>query len=239
MLAALLWLWSSLLSITLNEELAQAEGVEVGRVRFGFMLVMALAVAIGMKIVGILLIVSLLVMPAAAARQLARTPEQMAVLAALSARSRWSLGSAPRCVGHAGRPLDRARRGDVVRAGDGARPRLPFAQPRNGEGIACRPSGRDAVLNTARASECWPVPGRRRDSEISRATIELRRRLEALRRSRRGMKAVCALVPELNAMDAMSREALHYTRATPRRPRFRSLDAHTGELSGATNEQLE
>jgi zinc transport system permease protein len=82
-LALLLWLWSSLLSITLSEELAQAEGVDVGRVRFVFVLVMALAVAIGMKIVGILLIVSLLVIPAAAARQLSRTPEQMAVLAAL------------------------------------------------------------------------------------------------------------------------------------------------------------
>jgi zinc transport system permease protein len=37
-----------------------------------------------MKIVGILLIVSLLVIPAATARQLARTPEQMAVLAAVA-----------------------------------------------------------------------------------------------------------------------------------------------------------
>jgi zinc transport system permease protein len=82
-LAALLWLWPALLSITLNEELAQAEGVDVARVQFGFVLVMALAVAIGMKIVGILLIVSLLVIPAAAARHLSRTPEQMAALAAL------------------------------------------------------------------------------------------------------------------------------------------------------------
>jgi zinc transport system permease protein len=82
-LAALLWLWPSLLSITLNEELAQAEGVAVARVQFGFVLVMALAVAIGMKIVGILLIVALLVIPAAAARHLSRTPEQMAILAAL------------------------------------------------------------------------------------------------------------------------------------------------------------
>jgi zinc transport system permease protein len=82
-LAVLVWLWSSLLSITLNGELARAEGVDVDRVQLGFMLVMALAVAIGMKIVGILLIVSLLVIPAAAARQLARTPEQMAGLAAL------------------------------------------------------------------------------------------------------------------------------------------------------------
>ena len=48
------------------------------------MLLMALAVAIGMKIVGILLIVALLVIPPAAARQFARTPEQMAGLAVLT-----------------------------------------------------------------------------------------------------------------------------------------------------------
>jgi zinc transport system permease protein len=48
------------------------------------MLFMALAVAIGMKIVGILLIVALLVIPPAVARQFARTPEQMAGLAALA-----------------------------------------------------------------------------------------------------------------------------------------------------------
>ena len=48
------------------------------------MLLMALAVAIGMKIVGILLIVALLVIPPAAARPFARTPEQMAGLAVLS-----------------------------------------------------------------------------------------------------------------------------------------------------------
>jgi len=83
-LLVLLRLWPALLSLTMNEELARAEGVDVDRVQLGFMLVMALAVAIGMKIVGILLIVSLLVIPAATARQLAHTPEQMAGLAALS-----------------------------------------------------------------------------------------------------------------------------------------------------------
>jgi zinc transport system permease protein len=75
--------WSGLLRITLNEELARAEGVAVARVRLGFMLLMALTVAIGMKVVGILLIVSLLVIPAAAARQFAATPERMALVAAL------------------------------------------------------------------------------------------------------------------------------------------------------------
>jgi len=40
-------------------------------------------IAIAMKVVGILLITALLIIPAAAARQFARTPEQMALLAAL------------------------------------------------------------------------------------------------------------------------------------------------------------
>ena len=83
-LLALLALWSPLLSTTVSPELAQAEGVAVGAVQALFMVLMALAVAIGMKIVGILLIVALLVIPPAAARQFARTPEQMAGFAVLS-----------------------------------------------------------------------------------------------------------------------------------------------------------
>ena len=80
-LGALLGMWSQLLQVTLDEELAAAEGIAAGAVRGAFMVLMALAVAIGMKIVGILLIVALLVIPPATARQLARTPEQMAGLA--------------------------------------------------------------------------------------------------------------------------------------------------------------
>ena len=48
-----------------------------------FMLLMALVVAVAMKIVGILLVVALLIIPAAAARRFSRTPEQMAGVAAL------------------------------------------------------------------------------------------------------------------------------------------------------------
>jgi zinc transport system permease protein len=83
-LGLLLGIWSALLRVTLDEELAVAEGVSAPGVRLAFMLLMALAVAIGMKIVGILLIVALLVIPPAAARQFARTPEQMAGLAVLA-----------------------------------------------------------------------------------------------------------------------------------------------------------
>src|SRR3546814_9126069 len=46
-----------------------------------FTLLLALVIALSMKIIGILLITSLLIIPAAAARRFARTPEQMAVLA--------------------------------------------------------------------------------------------------------------------------------------------------------------
>ena len=93
-LVALLALWSPLLNTTVSPELAQAEGVAVGAVQAMFMVLMALAVAIGMKIVGILLIVSLLIIPAAAARQLARSPEQMAALAALAGALAVTLGLA-------------------------------------------------------------------------------------------------------------------------------------------------
>jgi len=67
-----------------HEELARVEGVPVARVRLALTLLLAVVVALAMKVVGILLITSLLIIPAAAARRFARTPESMAVLAALA-----------------------------------------------------------------------------------------------------------------------------------------------------------
>ena len=83
-LGLLVAIWRPLLALTIDEDLAAAEGVRTGPVSIGFMLLIALVIAIAMKIVGILLITSLLIIPAAAARRLARTPEQMAVAAALT-----------------------------------------------------------------------------------------------------------------------------------------------------------
>jgi zinc transport system permease protein len=77
------WLWRPLLAATVNEELARAEGMAPDRSRFVFMLMMALVIAIAMKIVGILLITALMIIPAAAARRFAATPEQMAVTASI------------------------------------------------------------------------------------------------------------------------------------------------------------
>jgi zinc transport system permease protein len=83
-LAALAWLWQPMLNLTVHEDLARVEGVAADKVRLAFVLLLALVVAIAMKIVGVLLITALLIVPAAAARNFARSPEQMAVLAALA-----------------------------------------------------------------------------------------------------------------------------------------------------------
>lgn len=82
-LGLMAWLWKPLLAATVNEELAEAEGMAPERSRFVFMLLMALVIAIAMKIVGILLITSLLIIPAATARRFASTPEHMALFASL------------------------------------------------------------------------------------------------------------------------------------------------------------
>ena len=47
------------------------------------MVLLAVVVALAMKVVGVLLVTSLIIIPAAAARRFARSPEQMAVLAAV------------------------------------------------------------------------------------------------------------------------------------------------------------
>jgi zinc transport system permease protein len=84
-LAALLFLWRPLLAMTVNEDLAAAEGVPVRRTGTAFILLIAVTVALAMKVVGILLITSLMMFPAAVARPFAKTPEQMAILASFAA----------------------------------------------------------------------------------------------------------------------------------------------------------
>jgi zinc transport system permease protein len=83
-LAVLAWLWQPLLNATVHEDLARVEGVAADRIKLAFVLLLAIVVAIAMKIVGVLLITALLIVPAAAARNFARSPEQMAAFAALA-----------------------------------------------------------------------------------------------------------------------------------------------------------
>lgn len=83
-LAGLFWFWRPLLADTVHPDLAAAEGMYPERARAVLMLLMALVIAVAMKVVGVLLITSLLIIPAAAVRRLAATPEAMAVLAAVT-----------------------------------------------------------------------------------------------------------------------------------------------------------
>lgn len=80
-LVVLVLFWNRLLTITLHAELAQVEGLNVSYVRLILMLLIATLVAVSMKIIGVLLITSLMIIPPACARRFTRTPEKMAIAA--------------------------------------------------------------------------------------------------------------------------------------------------------------
>lgn len=82
-LALLAWRWQRLLTATLSEDLAHAAGIDPDRERLVLVIALALVVAVALKIVGALLIAAMLIIPAAAARSFARTPEAMAVAAVI------------------------------------------------------------------------------------------------------------------------------------------------------------
>ena len=77
--------WSSFVLMTIDEKLAKAEGINIVLNQLQIMLLMTIVVAVSFKIVGLLLITSLLIIPAATARQLAHSPEIMAVVSSLLA----------------------------------------------------------------------------------------------------------------------------------------------------------
>ncbi len=101
-------IWRALLLTTINYDLAKVEGVNVDLVRFIFMLLISILVALSIKIVGILLVTSLLIIPAAASRKFSFTPEKMAVnasiigclsvLIGLFASLKWDTPSGPSIV---------------------------------------------------------------------------------------------------------------------------------------------
>ncbi len=79
----MIWAWRPLLASTVSPELAEAEGLRPEASRLLLMILMASVIAIAMKLVGVLLITSLLIIPAATARRLSATPEMMALVAAV------------------------------------------------------------------------------------------------------------------------------------------------------------
>ncbi|MFK8076581.1 MAG: metal ABC transporter permease [Granulosicoccus sp.] len=80
--ALITWRWSALLMVTLNPELAHASGINPRREQLVLTVSLAIVVAVAIKVVGVLLITAMLIIPAASARPMSRTPEGMAVYAA-------------------------------------------------------------------------------------------------------------------------------------------------------------
>ncbi len=82
-LIVLILIWRPLFAATVNLELAKAEGLNVDLANAIFTILIASVIAISIKIVGILLITGLLIIPAAASRNLSSTPIQMAIISSV------------------------------------------------------------------------------------------------------------------------------------------------------------
>lgn len=83
LLGALTLLWQPFLRMVLHEDLARVEGVPVGAVRFGCIVLLGVAISLAAQLIGVLLVGSLLVIPAATARFWTNTPRHMAVLSSV------------------------------------------------------------------------------------------------------------------------------------------------------------
>lgn len=73
--------WPSLLLVTINEDLAMAEGIAVKKIKWFFLGLLSIMVAFSVQLIGILLLMSLMIIPAAAARQWVMSPSNMAFVA--------------------------------------------------------------------------------------------------------------------------------------------------------------
>ena len=82
-LVALLLIWRPLRFDSLDPQSAAARGVPTGLISLAFMLLLGLAVAVAVHIIGALLVLALLVTPAAAAARIAHGPVAVPLLAAL------------------------------------------------------------------------------------------------------------------------------------------------------------
>ena len=70
--------------LTASEDLAHVSGIPVRRLNYAFVLVLTVVVALSIRLLGIILVTSLLVIPPAAARNIARNLRQQIVLAVLA-----------------------------------------------------------------------------------------------------------------------------------------------------------
>lgn len=84
-LVALAVMWRPLVFASADPEVAEARGVPVRGLSFAFMVVLGLAVALSVQIVGALLVLTLVVTPAAAAARVTASPVLLPVLSVVFA----------------------------------------------------------------------------------------------------------------------------------------------------------
>lgn len=73
--------WDALVLMTVSEDLARVEGINLAAMNLLLVFLIAMMVAVSFQIVGVLLITSMLIIPAAAGRIPARSPEGMMAVA--------------------------------------------------------------------------------------------------------------------------------------------------------------
>ena len=71
-------IWEKLVLMTIDENIAKSEGINTSLVHSIFLILLVIFVATCVKVVGILLITSMLIIPAAASRQITNSPTKMA-----------------------------------------------------------------------------------------------------------------------------------------------------------------
>ncbi len=79
----ILFNWSSLLLVTVDEDLAKAEGINPLYMNLLLTSVLTIVVALSLQIIGLLLITAMLIIPAATARRLVNSPGIMVVISTL------------------------------------------------------------------------------------------------------------------------------------------------------------
>ena len=75
--------WNKFVFLTINRELAIVEGINVNKLQWILIILISLIFAISIRLVGILLINSLLIIPCSIAKLWAKSPTQMAILGSI------------------------------------------------------------------------------------------------------------------------------------------------------------
>ena len=75
--------WRSFVAVSVSREIAQAEGIRVRKIQLLMYLMIALLIAVMMKVMGVMLIAAMLVIPTSSARILSSSPERMVIISAL------------------------------------------------------------------------------------------------------------------------------------------------------------